>query len=251
MTSLVLLSNLILVGLTGFYAWFVMRLLQQIQQEQAQDRVALTQQLQLTTLPYLYADLRSQTEAQSLVIDLFNMGNVPTYDVLISAIAAYNEETLDIPTFMRTCIQPRHRKYPLQADKVGYYGIRTSLRLSLLPAQKQIALPFQVQLRPTDVYVLIQYRELLSNNYYQLYCFSDIDEAGRYRANLLEPGRPIVLPRIHFHESQAVDKSESSIEAESYFLQDFSELWNHSLSSRLTLTIDEPANAQNSVPYDL
>ncbi|NJL88126.1 MAG: hypothetical protein HC886_22620 [Leptolyngbyaceae cyanobacterium SM1_1_3] len=251
MTSLILLSNLILAGLTGFYAWFVMRLLQQLQQEQTQYREALTQQLQQTTLPYLHWDLRGQDNSESLLLDLFNIGNVPAYDILISTIAAYNEETLDIPTFMRTLIQPRHRKYPLQADKVGYYGIRTSLRLSLLPSQKQITLPITIQLRPADVYALIQYRELSGSNYYQLYCFSDVDELGCYRANLLEPSSPIVKPRIHFHDSSAAEASETDDEAESYFLKDFVELWNHSLSSRLTLADDTLAKAQNSVIYDL
>ncbi|MGP1371594.1 MAG: hypothetical protein ACTS3T_02105 [Almyronema sp.] len=250
MTSLVLLSNLILVGLTGFYAWFVLRLLQQLQQEQTQYRETLTQQLQLTTLPYLHWDLRTQADAESLLLDLFNIGNVPTYDILVGTIAAYNEETLDIPTFMRTCIQPRHRKYPLQADKVGYYGIRTSLRLSLLPAQKQVTLPLALQLRPVDIYVLIQYRELLGNNYYQLCCFSDIDESGLYRANLLEPGRPVAMPRIHFHDLNAVEGVEATDEADAYFLRDFIELWNHSLPHRLTLA-DEPAtSSQDSVSYD-
>jgi hypothetical protein len=324
MEPLLIISNLVLIGLTGTYAWLTSKNLRQFQQESLYYRSVVEKQLRASALPHLYWDLRplekpeselnggrypqqtagqllgqpsgqspaqpsvqspnqlpnqlsgqlpnqlsgqlsgqlpgqlsGQLETQNngtslptlhLALEVFNISNVPAYDVHISLIGAYTEEGLGIATFMRTHVQPRHRKYPLQADKVGYYGVRNAVRLSLLPTQQKIVLSAPFPIRPVDVYTLVQYRELSGENYYQVCCFSAIDETGTYRANILEPSDIQSIERLHLFDLEDFnlpDKIEQKDDIP-YYLADFIDLWNHSISSRLIL--DAPTLHEEELP---
>ncbi|MGB7249123.1 MAG: hypothetical protein WBC73_09305 [Phormidesmis sp.] len=270
MESILIISNLVLVGLTGTYAWLTNKNVKQLQQESEYYRGVVAKQLRLTSLPHLYWDLRpieapaknnsdfnsSQIGSQisdhasiSLALEVFNISNVPTYDVHVSVIGAYTEEGLGIATFLRTHVQSRHRKYPLQSDKVGYYGVRNAMRLSLLPTQQKIVLSLPFPLRPIDVYTLVQYRELSGDNYYQVCCFSAIDASGAYRANILEPSEVQTMERLHLFDLEDFTLPEGKTQTSEdlpYYLADFIDLWNHSISSRLIL--DAPVPPEEEVP---
>ena len=259
MEPILIISNLILVGLTGTYAWLSNKNIKQLQEESTYYRGVVERQLRLTALPHLYWDLRPAEDGSDddggLALEVFNISNVPAYDVHISVIGAYTEEGLGIATFLRSHVQPRHRKYPLQSDKVGYYGVRNALRLSLLPTQQKIVLSLPFPVQPVDVYTLVQYRELSGENYYQVCCFSAIDDSGAYRANILEPTEIQTMARLHLFDLEDFSLPESQPDQEDfpYYLADFVDLWNHSISSRLMIDaastpIDEEVSTK--VAYD-
>ena len=275
MEPILIISNLLLVGLTGAYAWLTSKNIKQMQQESAYYRHVIEKQLQLSALPHLYWDLRPTENPggkSTLSLEVFNISNVPAYDVHVSMIGAYTEEGLGIATFMRTHVQPRHRKYPLQSDKVGYYGVRNAVRLALLPTQQKIVLSLPFPVQPADVYTLVQYRELSGENYYQVCCFSAIDESGAYRANILEPSQIQTMERLHLFDLEnfalpghaassemlpdagrtLTETKEDTVEDHPYYLVDFIDLWNHSISSRLMLEASESAEEEvpAKVPYD-
>lgn len=255
MEPILIISNLLLVGLTGTYAWLTSKNLKQVQQESQYYRDVVEKQLRLTALPHLYWDLQSAEGNEGkrhLSLEVFNISNVPAYDMHVSLIGAYTEEALGIATFMRTHVQPRHRKYPLQSDKVGYYGVRNAVRLSLLPTQQKIVLSLPFPIQPADVYTLVQYRELSGENYYQVCCFSAIDESGAYRANILEPSQVQTMERLHLFDLEDYtlpERKEDVPEELPYYLVDFIDLWNHSISNRFILEtavsaeVDVPLNA--------
>ena len=206
-------------------------------------------------MPHLYWDLRpAEGSSSGLALEVFNISNVPAYDVHISLIGAYNEEGLGIATFMRTYVQPTHRKYPLQPDKLGYYGVRNAVRLSLLPTQQKIVLALPFPFRPVDVYTLVQYRELSGENYYQVCCFSAIDESGTYRANIIEPSESRAKARLHLFDPEdlsPVEETDEPKEPLPYYLADFIDLWNHAISSRLLLDLETtPAEVPVKATYD-
>ncbi len=285
MEPILIISNLMLVGLTGTYAWLANKNIKQLQQESTYYRSVVEKQLRLTSLPHLYWDLQSTRQPteplaeqpltsqlaesksgqNNLALEVFNISNVPAYDVHVSLIGAYTEEALGIATFMRTYVQSRHRKYPLQPDKVGYYGVRNAVRLSLLPTQQKIVLSLPFPVQPADVYSLVQYRELSGENYYQVCCFSAIDESGVYRANILEPSEIQTIERLHLFDLEdfslpnenASDRTPANRASSDYtkasrsdlypyYLVDFIDLWNHSISSRLIS--DAPITPEEEVP---
>jgi hypothetical protein len=244
MEPFLLAASIILLITTGFYAWSSYQLLKQLRQENNLYKSVIEKQLKIATFPHIHCDIQPDLQSNTMKLELYNVGSVPAYDIQISVIGAFNEEGMDIPTFMRTCIQPRFRKYPLQVDKVGYYGIRSSTRCSMLPSQQKTAVPLNLPIRPVDLYAMVQYREVLGSNYYQVYCFSDLDDQGNYRANILEPSKVESLDRFHFHDMD--DANISAIEKTlPYYVRDFIDLWNHSLSYRLTILFaEEPINPQ-------
>jgi hypothetical protein len=228
----------------GFYAWLTQRTLREIRQDSNLYRSLFEKQLKISTFPHIYCDLHPDPQDNNLKLELYNVGQVPAYDIQVGTIGAYTEEGIDIPTFMRTFIQPRYRKYPLQVDKVGYYGIRGSVRCPMLPYQQRLALPLNLPARPVDIYVFIQYREISGNNYYQVYCFSDLDEQGNYRANILEPSKVESLEKLHLYDLDDVNLAPLE-KLLPYHVKDFIDLWNHSLSYRLTtLFAGEALNIQ-------
>jgi hypothetical protein len=233
MESLILISCFILLGVTGFYIWTVQSLLKQLQQEHETYKTILDKQIKITSMPHLHCDMQYDVTTNTVKLETFNIGSTPAYDVLINIIGSYTAESLDIPSLMRTVIQPRYRKYPLEVDKVGYYGIRSSARTPMLPFQRRLVLPLPLPLRPVDVYVLLQFREVLGWNYTQAYCFSDIDETGKYRANILEPVGLHPLERLHLHDLDDVDTTTLD-KSVPYQIVDFIDLWNHSISHRFT-----------------
>lgn len=304
MEPILIISNLVLIGLTGTYAWLTNKSTKQLKQESVYYRNVIEKQLKFTALPHLYWDLRpieatpqqrssqqalteqypsgtlppsseqfsqslnppnansapqhSASNGTTLALEVFNISNVPAYDVHVSLIGAYTEEGLGIATFMRTHVQPRHRKYPLQSDKVGYYGVRSAVRLSLLPTQQKIVLSLPFPIQPVDVYTLVQYRELSGQNYYQVCCFSAIDESGAYRANILEPSSIQSMERLHLFDiedftlpdtirTETTGAETTEVKEElPYYLADFIDLWNHSISSRLM--IEASAALEEDVP---
>lgn len=254
MEPILILSNLILVGLTGTYAWLSHKNIKQLQAESVYYRGIVEKQLKLTALPHLYWDLKPAKDDSGLALEVFNISNVPAYDIHVSLIGAYTEEGLGISTFLRSHVQSRHRKYPLQPDKVGYYGIRNALRLSLLPTQQKIVLSLPFPVQPVDVYTFVQYRELSGDNYYQVCCFSAIDESGAYRANILEPTEIQAMTRLHLFDLEDFTLPEPETDKADlpYYLADFVDLWNHSISSRLMIDAAAPLDEEvpTQVAYD-
>lgn len=59
MEPILIISNLLLVGLTGTYAWLTNKNIKRIQQESAYYRDVVEKQLRLTALPHLYWDLQA------------------------------------------------------------------------------------------------------------------------------------------------------------------------------------------------
>lgn len=248
--TLVLIGALILLGITAFYAWYTHRILQEMRHESSLYRASLEKQLRVTGFPHIYCDLQPDLQTGSLQLEIYNVGNVPAYDIHISTIGTYTEEAMDIASFMRTYVQPRYRKYPLQVDKVGYYGVRSSVRFSMLPFQKRLAIALSLPIRPVDIYALVQYREVLGGNYYQVYCFSDLDSKGGYRANIVEPPKLESIERFHFYDMDDA-KLPSTDKALPYPVVDFIDLWNHSLSYRMTTLYSDDASYPMSPPQEM
>lgn len=236
-----LIGILMVLIITGFHAWLSYRLLQEMRHENSLYRTVIERQLRLSSFPHLYGDIQPVTNGSGLHLSLYNMGNVPAHDLHVDLIAAYTVEGMDIPTFMRTFVQPRFRKYPLQPDKVGYYGIRHSARYPWLAYQKRLDIPLKVPASPVDIYGLLQYRDVNGTNYHQVYCFSEVNETGNYRANLAEPARAEGIERLHFYDSD--DAKVSSQEKPLPFaLKAFIDLWNHSISVRFTILEPEASS---------
>lgn len=222
----------ILLVITAFYAWLLYRMLREIRQENVLYRTLIEKQLKASNQPHVYCDIRVDAASGALKLELFNIGGVPIYDVLLGEIGAYTEEGMDVSAFMRTFVQPRFRKYPLQVDKVGYYGIRGTVRCPILPIQQRLNVPVHLPIPPIDLYVFLQFRDISGSNYYQLYCFSEVDNEGNYRANLSDPVKAELLERFHL-----TDMDDASLPAEKtlpFRVRDFFDLWNHSISYRLT-----------------
>ncbi|MGJ3250921.1 MAG: hypothetical protein ACFE0J_07290 [Elainellaceae cyanobacterium] len=241
----VLSGIVVLFLMTGVYVWFSYRTLHEVRRENHLYRGIIERQLNISTTPYLHCDLTSDSSSREIKIEIYNIGYVPAHDIHASAIGAYTEEIMDISALMRTCIQPRYRKYPLQADKVGYYGIRGSFRAPILPFQKRLAIAFNLPIQPIDIYMLLQYRDILGSNYYQIYCFSDLDKQGKYRANLYEPKGFETIDRLHFYDADDANFSMPD-KTIPYYLKDFIDLWNHSLSYQLTTLYSEETTPQHT-----
>jgi hypothetical protein len=233
MDSFLVIASLILLGLVAFYTWFVVQLLQSVRRDSHLYRTSLDQQLRLTTFPHLYCDLSSDRATGTLQLEVYNIGAQPATDLLISTIGTYTVDTLDVATLMRNYVQPRHRKYPLQPDKVGYYGIRSSVRSPMVPYQKRLAIALAFPLTPVDVYALVQYRTITGDNHYQIYCFSDLDPHGLYRANIPDAHPLTPLDRIHFYDLDSLEPPARDAGLP-FAVVDFIELWNHSISQRMT-----------------
>ena len=246
MENLFIISCFILLILTCFYVFLTYRLLNEVKQANESSRDLLEKQLRLSNFPFLYCDLQHDIQAGQTVFTIYNIGNVPTYDIHVSTIGVYTEEGMDIPTFLRTFVHPKYRKYPLSADKVGYYGVRNSARCSILPFQKSLSIAFVFPTRPIDVYAMLQYRDILGKNYHQGYCFSDFEDKGDYRANILEPVEFEPLDRFHFYHLDDAKFPESG-EAVPYHISDFIDLWNHSISYRFTTAYSEEVDTPQEV----
>jgi hypothetical protein len=246
MEAWLVVGYLILLGIIGFYSWLLFRSFKQVKQENMMYRHAIDRQLKILAFPHLYCDMQGEFDGSSIKLELFNIGSVAAQDLHLSLIAAYTEESIDIPTFMRTHVQPRHRKIPLQVDKVGYYGVRSSSRCAILPVQKRLSIALSLPLRPVDIYALIQFRDILGTNYHQVYCFSALDEKGSYRANILEPQGSEPLDRLHFYDLEDLNLV-TPHQPLPFAVEDFVDLWNHSLSLRTTSLYAEETNQLQEV----
>lgn len=235
-----IVGYLILLAIIGFYSWLLFRSFKQTKQENILYRHTIDRQLKILSFPHLYCDMQADDET-NFKLELFNIGSVAAHDLHLSLIAAYTEESIDISTFMRSHIQPRHRKIPLQVDKVGYYGLRSSSRCAILPFQKRLSIALSLPLRPVDLYALIQFRDILGSNYYQVYCFSALDEKGSYRANILEPQSAESLDRLHFYDLEEVNLT-APRPTLPFAVDDFVDLWNHSIALRTTNLYAEAAD---------
>lgn len=229
-----IISNVVLAVLTGLYVILTYGLVKETRKATNQSRMFFEKQFLLSTLPHLYLSFHSDNSKLSLT--LFNSGDMSAFDVDLIVIGVYNEDEIDIPTFVVKFARSREGRHTLTSTKEGHYGVFDHLYYSVFPRKRKVVAPIPFPILPNCIYCLLQYRNLSGINYSQVYFFYHQQKESKdiYRLSSINPKVITECPRVDYSGND-----ERKLEAENeqplpkHIDWEFMMFWKHSISSGL------------------
>jgi hypothetical protein len=233
----VIITNIVLALLMGLYVVLTYRLVNETKKVTEQNRALFERQFLLSTLPHLHISIGSDKATQAVTV--YNSGEMAAYDVDLLIVATYNEDEIDIPTFMVRFVSPDHRRFPPTATDEGFYGVYDHLVYPIFPKKRKVVAKLDTSISPGGIYCLLQFRDVSGTNYSHVYWFYEQEyEEGRiYRLGSIEPNNVTQSPRINFSFSKEKKLlAENKQPIPQYVSKEFSEFWEHSIPCGYTKT---------------
>lgn len=203
--------------------------------EQAQALKITAQLNSLALIPSLYCNIRDRKKNIEIKID--NIGIAPAYDIDIIVLGVYSEEYIDLPFFISKYVNNESKKdLKIKKDKEGFYCVFDRLVYPMFPQKKSVLCKLGFPLRPSTLYLLLQYRDIQGENYHQLYWYFDNNfnslTIADYRLGALDPVVPANFPRIIYGGDDYLNfKTVNKKPLPSYISKDIRELFKFSAST--------------------
>ena len=238
-----LITNITLAILTGVYVFLTWRLVSEARSASKAQSDALLSQMRLKALPHIYPEVR-RTQLD-LCLSLSNTGHNPAYDVDVWVLGVLFEEDLSMQTFLNRFVKHDRREAARAIDSSSEnnpdnnYGIFDRFLYGLFPAHRSVSASLAFPIKPSSLYVLVQYRDVLGTNYLQEYFMIPPGEEARvsYKIANVVPKGISAAPRIDYEPTALPLKlSTEDNSALPEFLNDFVSLWQHSIPVGYTLT---------------
>ncbi|MFZ5978986.1 MAG: hypothetical protein EO766_09330 [Hydrotalea sp. AMD] len=196
--------NIALATLTACYVYLTYRLLRVASKTNDTNRNLLTEQFRLSNFPIL--NFVSYSEENLNYLKIQNIGNTPSYDIDIWLFLTITDEEITPENYFDTYVPDKNKKY-IKFDKIKYsdnWGISDRGCYPVLIPKASIHIPLNYP--PVDDWffdVLIQYRDVLGNNYYQRLLYKSNHLDGQpYVADEIEPPIPTLIERIDFTDEK-------------------------------------------------
>ena len=229
-----------LVVVTAIYVVLTKRILLEYKKANEINTEAIKKQFRLQTMPHVYAELKYSTP-DVVVFYVYNVGKMPAFDLDIYILGVYSEEDLSISSFKEKYMRGSYKKIHLQADDEGLYSVSDRIVCSLLPTSKRLKAELSFPTQSVSIEVLVQYREVMGDNFSQLYWFHFSDREGRYVIGSIEPKTIEPCNRIEMKLPEKEDVEAKNVPLEmigvgkmSNGFKDFLVRWKDSVSSGLT-----------------
>lgn len=234
MEIVIVISNILLAILTGFYVALTYRLVQETKKANDQNRQLFQRQFLLSTLPHLHLSVFRDVDES--VITIHNTGNISAYDVDLLIVGIYNEDTIDVPTFMVKYVNPKYRETSLSANDEGFYGVYERIIYPIFPQKRKVVAPLSFLQMPDQILILLQFREVSGTNYSQVYWFTITSqkETGFYTLSSIDPNIVTPFPRVAFDKDGKL-KAENGQPLAGHIIEYFEDFWNHSITAGYTL----------------
>jgi len=196
--------NIALAALTACYVYLTYRLLRVASNTNDTNRNLLKEQFRLSNFPVLNFTTYADKDLNYLKIQ--NIGNTPSYDLDIWLFITLTDEELTPEMYYDKYVADKNKKY-IKFDNIkdsDNWGVSDRGCYPVLTPKASIHIPLNYP--PIDEWffdVLIQYRDVLGNNYYQRLLYKSNHLDGQpYVADEIEPPIPTLIDRIDFTDDK-------------------------------------------------
>lgn len=232
-------ATVILVCITGYYAYLTHRLAAESKRANDFQRQAFETQFRAAIYPQLFCS--AETRAGATTLTIHNPGENSAFDLDIIAVTVIDSKDVPVEEFIEEYVQESFRdreKNAGVADRLmdeSFYGVFDHFVYPVFPPRRKVAVRLERSLLVDSIHLLLQFRDSYGANYAHYYWL--ISAGGpneRFAIGCLAPTAPAVSPRIRYDGS----KDPMELKAENGHLPaDFSEiaqLFRASFSSGVT-----------------
>jgi hypothetical protein len=190
------ISTPVLAILTGIYVYLTRKLVKSSIEANRQNQQATKEQVRAMTAPYLRCSIYQLKD--KLHFKLSNIGNGPAYDIDLLAIGHYSDDEVDISQFVAK--DSKGNLITPKLDEDGLFHIYDRICYGHVFHRSEADAHFAFPERPMDLTILLQYRDISSDNFAQIYWFfeSFIGPKRFYKLGACDPKVITVSPRIEF-----------------------------------------------------
>ena len=251
--TMTLFTNLLLAALTALYVIITKRILDASNTANQQNKDLFLENQRLHLFPHLSCHIEKTSDDLNFVLQ--NFGDNAGVDVDLLIVASYSEDSVSLKDFTSRHMKRKDGGYPSwKADEEGFYGLYHHYVYYSVPPHRQVRAPLQFPVVPRSVSILMQFRDVVGNNYFRVYwMFGEHDADTRYKMGAMQPHRIKTWSRIDFdlRGDQVVLKTTNGEPLpqeleETYFLK----TWSHSISAgylRLSSrSVEDPGEWSNA-----
>lgn len=172
---------------------------QRLEQSLTEQSKALTETARLNSLSFFPSlNCRIQYDDSGLFFLIQNPSNLPAFFVDAWVIGIYDEDDVDIPTFLVKHVSKKeYREMKLNSTDEGFYGVYDRFFFPNFPQKQQNSIRVEFPSPPISFRALLQFSDVKGTNYHQLYWFFSEDNK-KYRLGSLSPIVPIMWPIIEY-----------------------------------------------------
>ena len=132
-------------------------------------------------------------------VSLSNLGSNLAFDVDALILGVLSEDNLALEEFVEKYVEEKYKNQVANgSDENDFYSLSDRVSYAIFPQKRKVLAPLNFPVTMDSIYILLQFRDIQSNNYHYLYWFYKSFEANnnQYRMSSIDPKAPSVAPRI-------------------------------------------------------
>jgi len=177
MEAATIITNIVLACLTAVYVILTKRLLDSNIEANSQNRALSIENHRLQVFPQISCHVEKNVDDLYIVIQ--NLGDNSATDVDLIFVGVYSSEDLSPEQFRdEIVVGYRGEKPEITLTDEGFFGIYDRIVYSTAPPNSKTKTKMLFPILPNGIYALMQFRDILGNNYYRCYWIY-YDKLGR------------------------------------------------------------------------
>ncbi len=229
-------TSVVLAAITAVYVFLTKRLLDVAVENNAQTQELAQENQRLQLYPQVFCHTEKGADGISLVLQ--NLGDKAAGDVDVLLVCAFADEDAPYKGLIKMHGLPKYQESlrSVGPGEDGFYGVYFHFVYFSLPPRRQVRVPIDFPVPPDLLHALLQFRDVLGNNYYRFYwMFLGHPRDSRFRIGSIDPSSAKTYARLDFSIDSGpppalvtTDGSPLPPETET---SDFAAIWAHSVSS--------------------
>lgn len=234
MATVTIITSVLLAALTAVYVILTKRLLDASVEANAQSKELFRNNQRLQVYPHVSCHVARSDGEPNLVLQNHSDNAAQDVDVLI--IGQYSIDDMPAERFRELYVEEtRGAKPEISPDDEGFYGVYHHFIYCSAPPHRQVRAALEFPVQPDSLQVLLQFRDVLGNNYYRIYwLFTEPTVDDRFKIGSIDPHRAKTWSRVDFDirgDSVVLVTQNGGPLPPECETSRFTQAWSHSLSS--------------------
>ncbi|MEH8018943.1 hypothetical protein MN202_17000 [Rheinheimera muenzenbergensis] len=133
----------------------------------------------------------------SVSLNISNLSSHAAYSVEVLSVINYSADDIPISDFIEKYVDEKYRS-KISVVEGEDYGVLQSMEYCMFPPKKALNIALEMSAISDCVYVFLQFRDILGNNYYQVFWFFNqhLEPDYTFKLGALTPAIPTVMERV-------------------------------------------------------
>lgn len=247
MEVVTIVTSVLLAILTAVYVVITKRLLDASVEANAQNKDLFRDNQRLQVYPHVSCHVDNTHGRLRFVLQ--NHGDSAAGDIDVLIVGTYSEGDLPLEEFCERYVAGKQDiKRGITSTDEGFYGIFHHYVYCSAPPHRQVNAALDFPVEPDTLYILLQFRDVLGNNYYRIYwMFRESLENDRLKIGAIDPRRARTWSRVDYEvkdHSVLLKTSSGEPLPPECKASGFKQIWDHSISAGhiegIPLRVEDP-----------